>query len=114
MSMDRRIVGFHQDEERHWVADLECGHGQHVRHDPPWQVRAWVLDEAGRREHLGTTLACRLCDEAAAQPQTDPYLDARLQGLCHDGAAELSRRSKPARGPAQSGRGHDDTDVPAP
>jgi len=22
------------------VADLECGHGQHVRHKPPWQERA--------------------------------------------------------------------------
>ena len=29
--MDKRIVGFHQDEEAHWVAELECGHNQHVR-----------------------------------------------------------------------------------
>jgi uncharacterized protein DUF3565 len=36
--MQRRIVGYHQDDERHWVAELECGHAQHVRHDPPWQV----------------------------------------------------------------------------
>ena len=33
--MKRRIVGFHQDEEQHWVAELECRHNQHVRHDPP-------------------------------------------------------------------------------
>jgi len=57
----RRIVGFHQDAEGHWVADLECGHGQHVRHDPPWQLRPWVLSEEGRRRFLGTPLHCVRC-----------------------------------------------------
>jgi hypothetical protein len=59
----RRIVGYHLDEEQHWVAELECGHGQHVRHDPPWQSRPWVITEAGRASHLGTTLYCVLCLE---------------------------------------------------
>jgi hypothetical protein len=58
----RRIVAFHQDGEGHWVADLECGHGQHVRHDPPWQVRPWVLTEDGRARFLGTTLDCVKCE----------------------------------------------------
>lgn len=57
----RRIVGYHQDDVGDWVADLECGHTQHVRHDPPWQVRPWVITEAGRAEHLGTILMCVLC-----------------------------------------------------
>ena len=57
----RRIVGFDQDEERHWVAELECGHTQHVRHDPPWHVRPWVVTEEGRRRFLGTTLNCLKC-----------------------------------------------------
>ncbi|HEX2056390.1 MAG TPA: DUF3565 domain-containing protein [Nitrospiraceae bacterium] len=61
--MLRKIVGFHQDEERHWVADLECGHGQHVRHQPPMTTRLWVLTERGRMEHLGTELNCKKCDE---------------------------------------------------
>lgn len=60
--MRRQIVGFHQDEERHWVAELECGHGQHVRHDPPWQVREWVVTPEGRASRLGTELECRRCD----------------------------------------------------
>ena len=60
--MRRRITGFHQDDERHWVAELECGHTQHVRHDPPWQVRPWVVTEAGRRGRLGTALDCVECD----------------------------------------------------
>ena len=63
--MHRRIVGFHPDDERHWVAELECGHTQHVRHDPPWQVRPWVITEDGRRGRLGTVLNCLKCDAAA-------------------------------------------------
>jgi Protein of unknown function (DUF3565) len=60
--MQRRIVSFHQDDEQHWVADLECGHTQHVRHDPPWQVREWVTTPAGRAGWLGRFLECRRCD----------------------------------------------------
>ena len=58
------ITGFHQDDQGHWVAELACGHNQHVRHDPPWQVRTWVLTEEGRRTRLGETLNCVLCGEA--------------------------------------------------
>lgn len=61
--MERRIVGFHLDEEHHWVADLECGHAQHVRHDPPWQVRPWVTTPEGRARFLGVTLHCIKCDD---------------------------------------------------
>ncbi|HEY7860186.1 MAG TPA: DUF3565 domain-containing protein [Gemmatimonadaceae bacterium] len=61
---DRRIIGFHRDDEQHWVADLECGHTQHVRHDPPWQLRPWVITEEGRQRFLGTTLNCKKCDGA--------------------------------------------------
>jgi uncharacterized protein (TIGR00725 family) len=57
----RAIRGFHQDHESHWVADLECGHSQHVRHDPPWQVRPWVLTAEGRASRLGVPLGCRIC-----------------------------------------------------
>ena len=60
-AIPRRIIGFHQDEEGHWVADLECGHTQHVRHDPPWQVRPWVTTERGRASFIGRTLECVKC-----------------------------------------------------
>ena len=60
--MRRAIVGFRQDEHEDWVADLDCGHGQHVRHRPPFIVRPWVEDAAGREAHLGTRLDCVLCD----------------------------------------------------
>lgn len=61
--MKRKIVAFHRDEESHWVARLECGHGQHVRHDPPMSERPWVLTEAGRQSRMGVDLDCRRCDE---------------------------------------------------
>jgi hypothetical protein len=63
--MDRRITGFHTDEEGHWVAELDCGHNQHVRHDPPWQNRPWVVTPEGRDAALGRMLACRKCDQGA-------------------------------------------------
>ena len=61
--MHQAIIGYHVDEFGDWVADLQCGHGQHVRHQPPMTNRPWVLTEDGRRQHLGETLNCRKCDE---------------------------------------------------
>lgn len=60
--MKQPITGYHRDDEGHWVAELKCGHQQHVRHDPPWQLRPWVVTEAGRNAHLGRELDCRKCD----------------------------------------------------
>ena len=60
--MQRAITGFHQDELADWVAELACGHGQHVRHKPPFWVREWVLTAEGRAEKLGVELGCVLCD----------------------------------------------------
>lgn len=63
--MDQPIVGYHQDEESHWVAELRCGHCQHVRHKPPFQERPWVITELGRAAMLGTRLPCKKCDKGA-------------------------------------------------
>jgi hypothetical protein len=63
--MQRHITGFHQDEENHWVAQLDCGHHQHVRHDPPWTSRPWVVSAEGRAKMLGTVLNCKRCDTGA-------------------------------------------------
>ena len=59
------IVGFHQDEEEHWVAQLGCGHSRHVRHTPPWQMRPWVISESGRAGKLGYMLECVKCERKA-------------------------------------------------
>ena len=61
--MQRKIIGYFLDEEENWVADLDCGHTQHVRHTPPWQERPWVTTEKGREDHVGHTLYCKKCDE---------------------------------------------------
>lgn len=60
--MKQKIVGYHQDDEGHWVAQLVCGHNQHVRHKPPFFERPWVVTEEGRQSMLGTELFCRKCE----------------------------------------------------
>lgn len=55
------IVAFEQDEEGAWVARLACGHGRHVRHEPPFRVAPWVTTAAGRAERLGMPMPCRFC-----------------------------------------------------
>ncbi|MGB2623298.1 MAG: DUF3565 domain-containing protein, partial [Candidatus Acidiferrum sp.] len=52
---------FHLDERQDWVAELECGHQQHVRHNPPWMSREWVTTAEGRAEHTGHELICVAC-----------------------------------------------------
>ena len=65
-TMERRISGFHRDDDGDWVAELECLHGQHVRHRPPFQMREWVMDDLERSAWLGTVLDCPLCDRCEA------------------------------------------------
>lgn len=60
--MQRPITGYHQDDQGDWVAELSCGHGQHVRHKPPFTLRPWVQSLAGRDSMLGTELGCVRCD----------------------------------------------------
>jgi hypothetical protein len=67
--MKQPISGFHLDDEQHWVAELVCGHFQHVRHRPPWTLRPWVVTQQGRAEALGQLLDCKKCDEGAPRDQ---------------------------------------------
>lgn len=55
------------------MAELSCGHGQHIRHAPPWQNREWVNDEQGRSGKLGTELDCLLCNMASLPPGLARY-----------------------------------------
>jgi len=68
--VERSIGGYHQDELGDWVAELVCGHNQHVRHRPPFQLRPWVLTEAERMTRMGTPLDCPLCDRAGLPEAT--------------------------------------------
>jgi hypothetical protein len=60
--MKHPIIGYHKDEEDHWVAELACSHNQHVRNNPPFVNRPWVETEAGRESMLGHELNCKKCD----------------------------------------------------
>jgi tellurite methyltransferase len=71
--LKRSIIGFHQDQESHWVAELDCGHHQHTRHDPPFFPRPWVITEEGRQSYLGSPLNCVLCDRQEIPEGYVPY-----------------------------------------
>lgn len=58
-------MAFHADDEGQWVAELRCGHTVHMRHDPPWQNRPWVVTEQGRRAHLAAEVPCIACTKGA-------------------------------------------------
>lgn len=99
--MDQTISGFHKDSENHWVAELTCGHAQHVRHDPPWMERPWVTSEEGRTKYLGTKLNCVRCDEAGLKVAEavlkecrrtllENYESGGISGLCEEGRWELA------------------------
>jgi hypothetical protein len=57
----RKIVGFHMDGNRDWVAELECGHQKLVRNDPPFTEHHWVTTAQGRLDHMGQELTCSAC-----------------------------------------------------
>jgi hypothetical protein len=99
--MKRKIVGYHTDAENHWVAELECGHGQQIRDNPPLRERPWVRTADGRTSRLGQELNCVRCDEFArtiAEAVIEEcraslvaaYEDAGTSGLCAEGRWEVA------------------------
>lgn len=65
--MRRQIVDFRLDAEEHRVAELECRHSRHVRHNPPLVSRPWMLTKEGRHQRVGAELDCKLCADALVQ-----------------------------------------------
>jgi len=59
--MKQAITGYHKDEHDDWVAELACGHFQHVRNNPPFVNRPWVESLVGRGTMLGHQLHCKKC-----------------------------------------------------
>lgn len=93
--MQRAMTGFLTDADGHWVARLDCGHRQHVRHDPPLVEREWVVTEAGRQGRLGQTLECIRCDAfelpdgAEVYKRTDDFTETTIPaGLRKDHATK--------------------------
>jgi len=109
--MDKKITSFYRDQEGEWVAKLECGHSQYVRHDPPKSVRPWMNDDDQRKQLIGTSINCIACEsENEAQEiseeqlykvaefikkecfkeAVDGYEFAKISGLCQEGAWDLA------------------------
>lgn len=88
--MKRTITGFHRDPAEDWVAELVCGHGQHVRHKPPFFSRPWILTVEGRHSRLGVELDCVRCDRfelpepGDLTPSLHPIAQARVAPDGHD------------------------------
>lgn len=85
--MQRAIVGYHQDEQGEWVAELACGHQQHVRHQPPFHPRSWILEAESREEQLGQPLECRICGETGGEAACFAHLVCPECGVVLDGSA---------------------------
>ena len=71
--MNRAIVGFHQDADSDWVAELACGHRRHMRHHPPLSERPWVLTAEGRQSRIGIDIECAACDRREVPAGYEPY-----------------------------------------
>ncbi|MEM7410021.1 MAG: DUF3565 domain-containing protein [Myxococcota bacterium] len=71
--MERRVTAFAQDDDGDWLVSLDCGHRRHVRHDPPWQERAWVLEADEREARIGSAFDCKGCDRAQLPRAVEPY-----------------------------------------
>lgn len=109
--MKCRVTGFHKDQVGDWVADLECGHTQHMRHQPPWVNRPWLESKSGRKKFIGITMDCKTCEEiamgsirsndekrriaeavkaACLKGAIEAYQHGKTSGLCQEGAWELA------------------------
>lgn len=71
--MERAIIGFELDREGEPMAILSCGHPQHVRHNPPFINRPWVITEEGRQNMIGQPLNCVRCDKFELPGDFIPY-----------------------------------------
>ncbi|HYO53938.1 DUF3565 domain-containing protein [Archangium sp.] len=88
--MKQAITGFHLDSENHQVAELACGHWQHLRHDPPWRERPLGIElECERCDEVGRAVA-EAVREALVSAARQAYEEGGLSGLCSEGRWELA------------------------
>ena len=76
-AVPRKIVGYHTDPElpTQWVAELACGHFQHLWHEPPLVNRPWVTTVEGRNDKLGRELQCKKCLLGAPPDSVAPKMN---------------------------------------
>lgn len=71
--MERPIIDFGLGSDGDPVAVLGCGHSQHVRHNPPFINRPWVVTQEGRDGMIGKPLNCVRCDNLELPDHFIPY-----------------------------------------
>jgi tellurite resistance-related uncharacterized protein len=71
--MERPIIDFGLGSDGDPVAILSCGHSQHVRHNPPFVNRPWVVKQEGRDGMMGRPLNCVRCDNFELPDHFIPY-----------------------------------------
>jgi tellurite resistance-related uncharacterized protein len=71
--MERPIADFGLGSDGDPVAVLNCGHSQHVRHNPPFINRPWVVTREGRDGMIGKPLNCVRCDNFELPDHFIPY-----------------------------------------
>ena len=64
MQATRRVFMMNRD-----YSEFRNSLGQHVRHDPPWMLREWVLHKETRAERIGSLMDCKKCDEELSHSQ---------------------------------------------
>jgi Protein of unknown function (DUF3565) len=97
--VERSIVGFHRDDHGDWVAELSCGHSQHIRHRPPFELRPWILDDETRNARLGTARDCPLCDtEQGGESSCFAHLVCDECGVVLDGGGHAPGCTKAGDG----------------
>ena len=72
VTVQRKSIGLHQDEVQDGVADVACGHQQHVRHTPPWVKRPRVVSPEGRRSRFEYALDCADCEQRVHERALPP------------------------------------------
>lgn len=71
--MQRTITGFERESASAIVVRMVCGHRRHVRHRPPLEDHAWVLDDASVRGRVSADIECGRCANLEAPTGLEPY-----------------------------------------
>jgi hypothetical protein len=123
-AVEWRIVGFHQDTEGDWVAELDCGHRQHVRHrrrsrsGPGCSTRR-TGPAASARRSIARSVTGRSRPPADARPTPQPAKKTPITSAATDVVPATLPRcrampgSSPGRAATRRRLGHHDGDLGA-
>ncbi len=56
------------------MAELGCGHSQHIRHAPPFRLAPWVLDDDERNARIGVDISAGYAINRSPRDPMSPSL----------------------------------------